>query len=77
MTPELEVELRTTVASLRVKTSCRELLIMALLPILGAAQKAAIHGCLDAMGDGEVVPSRLVDPGRVESETAQWHEMTR
>ena len=26
MTPELEVELRTTVASLRVKTSCQELL---------------------------------------------------
>jgi hypothetical protein len=47
MTPELEVELRTTVASLRVKTSCQE------------------------------VPSRLVDPGRVESETAQWIEMMR
>jgi hypothetical protein len=25
MTPELEVEMRTTVASLRVKTSCQEL----------------------------------------------------
>jgi hypothetical protein len=37
MKPELEVELRTTVASLRVKTSCQELLIMALLPTLGAA----------------------------------------
>jgi hypothetical protein len=50
---------------------------MARLPTLGAAQKAAIHGCLDAMGDGKVVPSRLVDPGRVESETAQWIEMMR
>jgi hypothetical protein len=77
MTPELEIELRTTVASLRVKTSCQELPIMARLPTLGAAQKAAIHGCLDAMGDGKVVPSRLVDPGRVESETAQWIEMMR
>jgi hypothetical protein len=76
MTPEFEVELRTTVASLRVKTSCQELLIMALLPMLGAA-KAAIRGCPDAMGDGEVVHSRLVDPGRVESETARWIEMMR
>jgi hypothetical protein len=47
MTPELEIELRTTVASLRVKTSCQELPIMARLPTLGAAQKAAIHGCLE------------------------------
>ena len=77
MTPELEVELRTTVASLRVKTSCQELLIMALLPTLGVEQKAAIRGCLDAMEEGEVVPSRLVDPGQVETDTARWIEMMR
>jgi hypothetical protein len=77
MTPELEVELRTTVASLRVKTSCQELLIMALLPTLGVEQKAAIRGCLDAMEEGEVVPSRLVDPAQVEADTARWIEMMR
>jgi hypothetical protein len=77
MTPELEVELRTTVASLRVKTSCQELLIMALLPMLGLEQKAAIRGSLDAMAEGEVVPSRLVDPRQVEAETARWIEMMR
>jgi hypothetical protein len=68
MTPELEIELRTTVASLPVKTFCQELLIMAFLPMLRLAKQAAIHGCLAAMEEGEVLPSRLVDPGQVESE---------
>jgi hypothetical protein len=65
------------VASLSVKTSCQKLLIMALLPTLGAEQKAAIGGCLDAMEEGEVLPSRLVDQGQVEAETARWIEMMR
>jgi hypothetical protein len=77
MTPELEAELRTTVASLRVKTSCLELLIMTLLPTLAPEQKAAIRGCLEAMEEGEVVPSRLVDHGQVKADTARWIEMMR
>jgi hypothetical protein len=64
VTLKLEVELRTTVASLRVKTSCQKLLIMAPLPNLGAAQKAAAHGRLDAMGRrGGPVPARQSRPG--------------
>jgi hypothetical protein len=42
MTPEIEADLRTTVASLRVKTSCQELLLLALLPVLQQHQKEAI-----------------------------------
>jgi hypothetical protein len=48
---------------------------MPLLPVPGVKQKAALRGCLDAMEDGEVVPSRLVDPGQVVSDTARWIEM--
>ena len=40
-------------------------------------QKAAIRGCLDAMDHGEGVPSRLVDQGQVEDDTARWIEMMR
>jgi hypothetical protein len=65
-------QIRTTVASLPVKTFCQELLIMAFLPMLRLAKQAAIHGCLAAMEEDEVVPSRLVDSGQVES---QWIEV--
>jgi hypothetical protein len=77
MTPELEVELRTTVASLRVKTSCQELLILALLPLLEGRQKEAIRQRLDAIESGEVLASRLVDQSQVERETALWVQMMR
>jgi hypothetical protein len=69
MTPEFEVELRTTVASLRVKTSCQEPLIMALLPTLGGSTEGRDTRVLRRHG--------RVDPGRFESETAQWIEMMR
>jgi hypothetical protein len=59
MTPEREFELRTTVASLRVKTSCQELLIMALLPMLAPEQKAAIRGC-SGHGSGQFPHSRTL-----------------
>jgi hypothetical protein len=72
MSPEVEAELRTTVASLRVKTSCQELLILALLPSLEPHQKSALRDRLDAMEGGEVVGSRLVEADRVESETVIW-----
>jgi hypothetical protein len=39
MTPEIEADLRNTVASLRVKTSCQELLLLALLSLLQDHQK--------------------------------------
>ena len=73
----MEVELRTTVASLRVKTSCQELLILALLPLLEGQQKEAIRERLGAMESGEVLASRLVDQSQVERETALWVQMTR
>jgi hypothetical protein len=72
MKPELEAELRTTVASLRVRTACQDLLILALLPTLPNGQKEAIRERLDLMEVSEVVPSRLVDQDRVESETPLW-----
>jgi hypothetical protein len=43
MTPEIEADLRTTVASLRVKASCLELLLLAVLPTLQHHQKEAIR----------------------------------
>jgi hypothetical protein len=60
------------VASLRVKTSCQELLILALLPSLEPHQKSALRDRLDAMEGGEVVGSRLVEADKVEIETAIW-----
>jgi hypothetical protein len=77
MTPEIEADLRTTVASLRVKTSCQELLLLALLPMLQDDQKGAIRARLDAMEGGEVLPSRLVDWREVERETAIWIKTMR
>jgi hypothetical protein len=77
MTPEIEADLRTTVASLRVKTSCLELLLLAVLPTLEHHQKEAIRERLDAMEDGEVLPSRLVDRSEVERETALWIQTMR
>ncbi len=72
MNPEVEADLRTTVASLRVKSSCQELLLLALLPTLLHHQKEAIREHLDAMENGDVLPSRLVDRNVVERETAAW-----
>jgi hypothetical protein len=72
VTPEVEADLRTTVASLRVKTSCQELLLLALVPMLQHHQKEALRERLDAMERGEVLPSRLIDQGEVERETAMW-----
>jgi hypothetical protein len=72
MTPEVEAYLRATVASLRVKTSCQELLLLALLPMLQHHQKEAIRERLDAMEQGGVLPSRLIDHGEVEREIAIW-----
>ena len=77
MSPEIEAELRTTVASLRVKTSCQELLILALLPLLEPHQKSALRDRLDAMESGELVGSRLIEAERVESETAIWVQTMR
>jgi hypothetical protein len=79
MSPEVEAELRTTVASLRVKTSCQEILILilALLPSLEPHQKSALRDRLDAMEGGEVVASRLIEADRVESETAIWVQTMR
>jgi hypothetical protein len=77
MTPEIEADLRTTVASLRVKTSCQELLLLALLPMLQQNQKEAIRERLDAMEGSEVLPSRLVDRSEVERETAMWIQTMR
>ena len=77
MTPEVEADLRTTVASLRVKASCQELLLLALLPLLQHHQKDAIRERLDAMEGGEVLPSRLVEQGEVERETALWIQTMR
>jgi hypothetical protein len=77
MTPELEAELRTTVANLRVRTACQELLIMALLPTLPQHQKEAIRERLDLMEASEVVPSRLINRGEVERETALWIQSMR
>jgi hypothetical protein len=77
MNPEVEAELRTTVASLRVKTSCQELLILALLPSLEPHQKSALRDRLDAMEGGEVVGSRLIETDRVETETAIWVQTMR
>jgi hypothetical protein len=77
MSPEVEAELRTTVASLRVKTSCQELLILALLPSLEPHQKSALRERLGAMEGGEVVGSRLIEADRVESETAIWVQTMR
>ena len=77
MTPEIEADLRTTVASLRVKTSCQELLLLALLPTLQQHQKEAIRERLSAMEGGEVLPSRLVDQAEVERETALWIQTMR
>ena len=77
MTPELEAELRTTVANLRVRTACQELLIMALLPTLPQHQKEAIRERLDLMEASEVVPSRLINRGEVEREMALWIQSMR
>jgi hypothetical protein len=77
MSPEVEAELRTTVASLRVKTSCQELLILALLPSLEPDQKSALRDRLDAMEEGGVVGSRLVEADRVQTETAIWVQTRR
>jgi len=77
MTPEIEADLRTAVASLRVKTSCQELLLLGLLPLLPDDQKEAIRERLDAMEGGEVLPSRLVDQSEVERETALWIQTMR
>ena len=77
MTPEIEADLRTTVASLRVKTSCQELLLLALLPTLQQHQNEAIRERLSAMEGGEVLPSRLVDQAEVERETALWIQTMR
>jgi hypothetical protein len=77
MTPEIEADLRTTVASLRVKTSCEELLLLALLPMLQQHQKEAIRERLDAMEESDVLPSRLVDRIDVERETAMWIQTMR
>ena len=77
MTPEIEADLRTTVASLRVKASCLELLVLALLPTLQHQQKEAIRERLDMMEQSEVLPSRLTDRGAVERETALWIQAMR
>jgi hypothetical protein len=77
VTPEIEADLRTTVASLSVKISCQELLLLALLPMLQQHQKDAILDHLDAPERGEVLPSRLVDQGDVERETRLWIETMR
>ncbi len=73
MTPELEVELRTTVASLRVKTSCQELLIMALLELPDDQHVAVARvgeGCQQAspigLGAGCAVLEHLRASRRVE-----------
>ena len=72
MKPELETELRATVASLRVKASCQELLILALLPELGEHQKRALRERLADMENAEVASSTLVDQEQIESETLRW-----
>jgi hypothetical protein len=77
MTPEVEADLRTTVASLRVKASCLELLFLALLPTLQHHQKEAIRERLDMMEQSEVLSSRLTDQGEVERETARWIQTMR
>jgi hypothetical protein len=77
MTPEIEADLRTTVASLRVKSSCLELLVLAVLPTLQHHQKEAIRERLDMMEQSEVLPSRLIDRGAVERETALWIQAMR
>jgi hypothetical protein len=73
MTPELEVDLRTTVASLHVKASCQELLIMALLPNLGGRRqrsspasmpwrklRSSLPGSFRLFADPTMRPSRLL-----------------
>jgi hypothetical protein len=77
MTPEIEADLRTTVASLRVKASCLELLFLALLPTLQHHQKEALRERLHVMEQSEVLPSRLLDRGAVERETALWIQAMR
>ena len=72
MTPEVEADFRITVAGLRVKPSCQELLLLALLPLFPDDQKEAIRVRLNAMEGAEVLPSRLVDQAEVERETALW-----
>jgi hypothetical protein len=47
------------------------------LPTLEHHQKEAIRERLDAMEDGKVLPSRLVDRSEVERETALWIQTMR
>ena len=77
MKPELEAELRATVASLRVKASCQELHILALLPELGDHQKRALRERLADMENAEVASSTLVDQAQIESETLRWIKTMR
>jgi hypothetical protein len=65
MAPELEAELRSTVASLLVRTAYPELLNLALLPTLPHYQQEAMRERLDHMEASEEAPSRLVDEGKV------------
>jgi hypothetical protein len=67
---KFEAALRTNVASLRVKTSCQKLLLLALLAMLKHHQKEAIRERLDIMERSEVLPSRLLNQSEVERETA-------
>jgi hypothetical protein len=72
MKPEIEAELRATVASLRIKASCHELLLLALLPELAEHQKRALLERLSDMELAEVTGSTFVDQARVETETTRW-----
>jgi len=72
MKPELEAELRATVASLRIKVSCHELLLLALLPGLAENQKSPLRERLSDMEQAEVMASTFVDQNQAETETMGW-----
>ena len=72
MKPELEAELRATVASLRIKVACHELLLLALLPELADHQKQALLNRLSDMEHAEVTGSTSADQSQVETETMRW-----
>jgi hypothetical protein len=72
MKPELEAELRATVASLRIKASCHELLLLALLPELTEQQKRVLRDRLADMEHAEISASALVERAHAETETTRW-----
>ena len=72
MKPELEAALRAVVASLRIKMSCHELLLLALPPELAEHQKSPLRQWLSDMEQAKVTASTFVDQNQAETETMRW-----